>query len=337
VLAGDGNYYGMTYSGGSHGAGTVYRVTPAGAETVIYSFAGGPNDGANPYGELVQASDGNLYGMTSAGGASGFGTTFKVTLLGAEAVLHSFAGAPADGNHTLAGLVQAGDGNLYGTTQLGGNSNQGTVFKMTLAGAVSLLYSFSGASSTDPAIPDSTLIVGNDGNLYGTAIGGGTTGNGVVFEITRDGTFTTLYSFSGGTSDGATPEAKLLLASDGNFYGTAPNGGTDSAGVVFKVTPTGQETVLHSFGRAPGDGASPQGNLIEGSDGNLFGTTYTGGANNYGTVYRITPAGVETVLFSFGGAADGQWLWSGLVETPNGGLLGTASAGAGNGAVFELY
>jgi uncharacterized repeat protein (TIGR03803 family) len=337
VLASDGNFYGTTYSGGSHGTGTVYRVTPAGAETVIYSFAGGPNDGAGPYGEVVQASDGNLYGMTSAGGANGFGTIFRVTLLGAEEVLHSFAGAPTDGRYALNGLVQAGDGNFYGTTQLGGTFNQGTVFKMTPAGTVSVLYSFANASFNDPAIPDATLVVGSNGNLYGTAIGGGTSGYGVVFEITLAGTFTTVYSFLSGTTDGATPEAKLLLASDGNFYGTAPNGGTGSGGVVFKVTPTGQETILHSFGGAPGDGTFPQGNLIEGSDGNFFGTTYSGGANNYGTVYRITPAGVETVLFSFSGVADGQWPLSGLVETPGGQLLGTASAGAGNGAVFELY
>lgn len=335
-IASDGNYYGMTFSGGSHGEGTVYKVTPAGVETVLYSFAGGPNDGASPYGELIQASDGNLYGMTSAGGMSGFGTIFMVTLLGAETVLHSFTGAPNDGKYSLSGLVQASDGNFYGTTELGGTGDQGTVFKMTPAGTVSLLYSFPGVAVTDPAIPDSTLIVGNDGNLYGTAIGGGV-GAGIVFKITRDGTFSTLYSFNAGPSDGGTPEAKLLLASDGNFYGTAPNGGTGSVGVVFKVTPTGQETILHSFGGPPSDGAFPQGNLIQGSDGNFFGTTYTGGAHNFGTVYRITPTGVETVLFSFSGSADGQWLWSGLVETPSGGLRGTASGGAVNGALFELY
>jgi uncharacterized repeat protein (TIGR03803 family) len=341
LLASDGNYYGMTVNGGASGKGTVFKITPAGVQSTLYSFAGGPIDGANPYGELIQASDGALYGTASAGGASGFGAVFKITLAGTETTLHSFTGSPGDGNYPLAGLVQASDDNIYGTTQLGGAYGQGTAFKMTPAGSVSVLYSF-GGSPDDGTIPGARLTVGSNLNFYGTTVGGGSSpsGGGTVFRMTSSGVVTILHSFLGEPTDGATPETHVIQASDGSFYGVTLNGGANNVGAIFKITPSGSETILHSFSGPPGDGKYPQGNLIEGSDGNFYGTTYLGGTEDRGTVFRITPAGVETLIYSFKGAtaSDGAWVWSGVIEAADGSLLGTTSGGGQNlGTVFKLY
>lgn len=202
--------------------------------------------------------------------------------------LHTFTGA--DGSDPLATLIQASDGNLYGTTDTGGANFYGTVFKISLSGTLTTLYNFCSQSGcADGGYPHAGLIQATDGNFYGEAGAGGTRGDGTVFKITPSGTLTTLHSFSG--PDGALPDGGLLQASDGNFYGTTAAGGTNtclfgySCGTVFKITPSGTLTTLHTFDGS--DGSSPWAGLVRASDGNFYGTTYVGGANNDGTVFRL--------------------------------------------------
>jgi uncharacterized repeat protein (TIGR03803 family) len=285
IQGSDGNFYGTTQDEGTNGRGSVFELTPAGTESVLYSLPLGSSD---PYTGVVQGSDGNFYGTTGANGASDDGTVFQVTPNGTGINLHVFALTGSDGQHPYAGLVQGSDGNFYGTTYQGGASGLGTVFKLTPDGAETILYSFAGGSS-DGANPYAGVIQGSDGNLYGTTYDGGANGLGTVFKLTPSGTETVLYSFAGGNNDGANPEAGLTLASDGNFYGATYLGGTANLGTVFKITPQGMETVLHIFAGGSGDGANDWANLVQGSDGNLYGTTYAGGSSGLGTFFKITP------------------------------------------------
>ncbi|HSY05097.1 MAG TPA: choice-of-anchor tandem repeat GloVer-containing protein [Steroidobacteraceae bacterium] len=312
IQGADGNFYGATSNGGSgpcpFGCGTVFKITPDGAETVLYFFSGAA-DGGSPNG-LIQGSDGNFYGTTAFGGQfnsfcgqQGCGVVFRVTPAGGEAALYSFVGGQNDGA-LAASVIQGKDGNFYGTTQYGGQSNDGTVFKVTPAGVESLLHSFAGGN--DGALPQLPLTQGSDGNLYGTTPYGGKYTNGVVFRVTPAGAATVLYAFAGTTSDGANPFTAMVQGSDGNFYGTASSGG-DSAcaggcGTVFKMTPAGAESTLYLFTASAGTGAQPPGpsGLIQGSDGNFYGTTSAGGQFGAGTLFKLTPAGAETVLYSFG-------------------------------------
>ncbi len=336
LLASDGNFYGMPTNYGSLGFGAVIKVTRTGELSVLYSFAGGTADGAHPYGNLIEASDGNFYGMNSAGGASNKGVVIRITLGGIGTILHSFAGGAADGDTPLGSLIQGSDGNLYGMTSIGGTANLGTVFKIDLAGTETVLYSF-GVSPNDGVIPAyGTLVEGTDGKFYGTAGQGGALANGTIFSITAAGIETVLYSF--GIATGANPESSLVLANDGSFWGTTINGGAAGNGTVFKVTSTGALTLMHSFMGPPADGTYGQGPLIQASDGNFYGITYLGGASNSGAVYRITSAGIESLLYSFSGLADGAWASGGLTEDGNGDLYGMTSAGGNNsGTLFKLY
>jgi uncharacterized repeat protein (TIGR03803 family) len=253
--------------------------------SVLYSFTGGSSDGADPYANLLQGSDGNFYGTTGAGGTNDDGTVFKVAPTGTETVLHAFAKTGTDGETPYAGLIQGSDGNFYGTTYFGGAHGFGTVFKVTPSGTETVLYSFAGGS--DGEHPYAAVIEGSDGNFYGTTYQGGTSGLGTVFKLTPSGTETVLYAFAGGSSDGATPEAGVIQGSDGNFYGTTLQGGSGGFGTVFKLTPSGTETILHTFAGAS-DGASPGANLVQGSDGNLYGSTGAGGASGDGTFFKVT-------------------------------------------------
>jgi uncharacterized repeat protein (TIGR03803 family) len=279
----DGNFYGTTASGGSSGHGTVYKLTPSGSETVLYSFPAGSSE---PYCGLIQGSDGNFYGTTGANGTSDDGTVFKITPSGTETTLHVFPKTGSDGEIPYAGVIQGSDGNLYGTTYFGGSSGFGTVFKVTPGGTETVLYSFAGGS--DGEHPYAGVIQGSDGNFYGTTYQGGASGLGTVFKITPSGTETVLHSFAGGSSDGASPEAGLTQGTDGNFYGNTYVGGASSLGTVFEITPSGTETVLHSFAGGSSDGANPTANLIQSSDGNLYGSTGAGGASGYGTFFKVT-------------------------------------------------
>jgi uncharacterized repeat protein (TIGR03803 family) len=238
----DGNFYGTTsYAGGPNGVGTVFKVTAAGMLTIVYSFCVQTYcpDGAEPYGGLVQATDGSFYGTTFYGGGYYDGEVFKVTPEGTLTVLHSFK--RSDGSSPIAGLIQARDGAFYGTTSGLANSDYGTVFKVTRS--LTTLHSFGGGN--DGAGPYAGLVQGTDSILYGTTFGGGT-GAGTIFKITRGGKLTTLHIFNG-SNDGAWPSAGLVQGSDGNFYGTTSFGGARHGGTVFKITPRGKLTTLHGF------------------------------------------------------------------------------------------
>ena len=331
VQAGDGNLYGTTHEGGTNGYGTIFRITASGGLTPLYSFTGG-NDGANPYADLVQASDGNLYGTTEYGGTNDDGVVFRITTNGTPTPLYSFTGG-RDGANPQGGLVQAGDGNLYGTTEDGGTNFDGTVFRISTNGALTPLYSFT--DGHDGAFPEAGLVQAHDGNLYGTTYEGGTNGYGVIFRIATNGALTPLYSFTNG-HDGAAPAAGLVQANDGNLYGTTEGGGTNLDGAIFRITTNGVLTPLYSFTDGH-DGGTPAAGLVQANDGNLYGTTYDGGTNGYGDVFRITTNGVLTPLYSFTDGRDGADPLASLALAGNGNLYGTApGGGTGHGTVFEL-
>jgi uncharacterized repeat protein (TIGR03803 family) len=341
IQGGDGNFYGITSKGGTSNLGTVFEITSAGVETVLHSFVGGATDGSLPAGALIQGSDGNFYGTTSNGGTNGYGTVFRITPAGIETVLYSFAGGTTDGISPSAALIQGSDGNFYGTTQAGGTSNSGTVFKITPLGVETVLHFFAGGT-TDGGFPIAALIQGGDGNFYGTTSGSGA---GTVFKITPSGVETVLHTFAGAPTDGSTPAAALVLGSDGNFYGTTAGGGTSNTGTVFKITPGGVATVLHSFAGGTADGSRPNTALIQGNDGNFYGTSAYGGiggdvsmgSSGNGTVFRITSAGVETMLYSFAGGTDGSNP-SALILGADGIFYGTTSNGGSSnlGTVYRF-
>ena len=297
----DGNFYGTTTQGGTTyvdgntpGNGTVFRITPAGVLTTLHSFTGYPADGQDPLGTLIQGSDGNFYGTTAGGGTVEGGTVFRMTPAGGLTILCSL-GNGYDGAQPYAGVIQGSDGNFYGTTRLGGNG-AGTVFQVTPAGAYTTLYSFAYLGTTAGSDPIASLVQGSDGNFYGTTETNGVDGAGTVFRITPAGAFTSLYSFTGNnqTLDGA-----LIQAKDGNFYGTTYYGGAHSVGEVFQLTPAGVVTTVYSFGDLPTDGVGPAAALVQGSDGNFYGTTQTGGSGNDGTIFELTLAGMTATSPAF--------------------------------------
>src|ERR1022692_2487930 len=246
VQATNGNLYGTTEVGGAHSQGMVFKVTPGGTLTTLYSFCSQTNctDGAEPFAGLVQAANGDLYGTTVNGGTNGGGTIFKITPSGTLTTLYRFCHQThcPDGAGPYAGLVQAANGDLYGTTRYGGGpprNNSGTVFKIPLGGTLTTLYSFcSQTNCTDGEAPVAGLVQAADGDLYGTTNTGGAIGLGTVFKITPRGTLTTLYSFcsQSGCTDGAFPEAGLVQDTNGDFYGTTFEGGSNDGGTVFRLS-----------------------------------------------------------------------------------------------------
>lgn len=280
ITDGAGNLYGTTSGGGPNNLGTVFKISASGAESIVYSFAGSPNDGALPN-ALVMDSTGNLYGTTSAGGANYDGTMFKIDPVGTETVLHSFGASQTDGVGPNS-LITDGAGNFYGTTLQGGRGGWGTVFKITSAGSESALYSF--GSRVDDGMAPQSLIMDNAGDLYGVTWEGGPNSNGTVFKISVSGTESELYSFLGGSIDGTAPTS-LVIDSSGNLYGTA-NAGPSQAGVVFKINAAGAESLLYSFKNGTSDGILPD-TLIMDGDGNLYGATSSGGYYDDGTVFKI--------------------------------------------------
>lgn len=328
----------------------------AGSATVSYLhvFSIAPDDGAQPNGPLLQASDGNFYGTTLAGGANTCrgsdripcGVIFRIMPNGNEVVLHSFGASATDGYTPNAPLIQGKDGALYGTTASGGLHGGGTIYRITLSGDYTVLYSF-GASATDGVVPVGGVIQAVDGTFYGTTASGGAnhciqipqagSNCGTVFKLTADGKVTILYSFGNSPSDGVEPQNSLLQASDGNFYGTTLTGGAGACGnpplphncgTVFRITPEGVVTILHSFAVSPGDGVAPQGPLIQGRDGALYGTTPNGGANAAGTVFRMPLSGGATVLYSFGAVtSDGRGPSPFLIQAKDGNFYGSTRSG----------
>ena len=318
-------------------APTVATVSPSGLVTSV-----------TPGTSTVVAMSATIQGSTSVKATPG---------ADGESILHAFFGPTASDGLQPNFLVQASDGNFYGTTLsggantcLGGFVGCGSIFEITPDGVERVLYSF-GASASDGWGPNG-LVSASDGNLYGTTASGGVYGAGTMFRLTPEGTETVLYSFGASIADGATPQGQLILASDGNFYGTTASGGSNycpqipgnsnNCGTVFKITPAGIETILHSFGGSAADGVEPNGSVIQASDGNFYGTTSGGGANtclgagpvgdthNCGTVFKITPDGIETVFYSFGASdADGIDPLGQLIQASDGNLYGTTAAGGG--------
>jgi uncharacterized repeat protein (TIGR03803 family) len=263
---------------------------------------------------------------------------FKLDTTGTETVLYSFTGG-ADGAYPGAGVIQDSAGNLYGTTYEGGASESGVVFKLDTTGTETVLYSFTGGA--DGGNPEAGVIRDSAGNLYGTTPFGGVSGVcyagcGVVFKLDTSGTETVLYSFTGG-ADGGSPNAGVIRDSAGNLYGTTPIGGASGYGVVFKLDTTGTETALYSF-TGGADGGYPAAGVIQASAGNLYGTTQAGGVSGSGVVFKLDPAGAETVLYSFTGGADGGAPFAGLIRNSAGNLYGTAIGGGINnhGVVFRI-
>jgi uncharacterized repeat protein (TIGR03803 family) len=247
--------------------------------------------------------------------------------------LHSFIGS--DGYCPVGALVQGSDGNFYGTTAGGGANSLGNVFSISPSGTLTNLYSFSGPPN-DGSHPHSSLVPGNDGNFYGTAYSGGASNAGIVFRISPSGSFTNLWSFTGG-NDGAYPQAGLVQGNDGNFYGTTYSGGDSNAGTLFRISPSASFTNLWSF-TGGSDGAKPWAGLLQGSDGNFYGTTYSGGDSNAGTVFRISPSASFTNLWSFTGGSDGANPEAGLAQGTDGDFYGTTARGATSnaGSVFRI-
>jgi uncharacterized repeat protein (TIGR03803 family) len=330
----DGNFYGTTSVDGANGHGTVFKITPAGALTTIYSFCAQSNctDGIYPYAGLAQDSQGNFYGTTSAGGANGDGTVFTITPAGVLTTLHSFDST--DGATPYAGLLLASDGTFYGTTGSGGANNDGTIFNITPAGTLTTLHSF---DSTDGSLPYGGLVQDSKGNFYGTTVTGGAYGHGTAFQLNSGGTLTTLHSFN--SSDGEYPYAGLVQDSKGNFYGTTYDGGTAGDGTAFEITVAGALTTIYSFCSQSGcsDGSTPEAELVQGTDGNFYGTTAFGGPNGYGTAFALTAGGTLTTLHQFD-RTDGSNPVGGLFQATNGTLYGTTYEGGTNqdGTVFSL-
>jgi uncharacterized repeat protein (TIGR03803 family) len=325
--------------------------TLAHAQTVstLYSFCAESGCPSAPNAALVQAANGDLYGLAASGGAHSLGAVFKLTPGGTLTTLYSFcaqSGCP-DGQFPVLGLALATSGDLYGFTEGGGANTNGTFFRVTPSGTLATLNSF----CTQVGCPsgeylNSLLRATNGGFYFTTQFGGigakGASGQGAVYKITPEGTYTQLYSFctdaSDGCPNGAIPYAGVTQATNGDLYGTTAEGGNDDVdGTVFKITPSGTLTTLYSFCAQSGcpDGRGSPYTLIQATDGNLYGTSTSGGANNGGTVFKITPGGKLTTLYSFcaqSGCTDGETPSSGLVQHTNGILYGTTESGGANGA-----
>jgi len=289
IQANDNNLYGTTTYGGTDiNAGTLFKITAGGRYVVLHTFCSGYcTDGANPN-SLVQGVDGNLYGTTSSDGIGGGGTIFKLTPAGTLTTLYAFCtkASCADGMRPMGGLLQSSDGNFYGTTYQGGLFGAGTVFKITPAGTLTTIYDFCAQLCMDGESPIAGLVQGNDGDFYGTTYEGGRAGNGTIFKITPDGSFTSVYSFCTQLcTDGLHPTAALVYGSDGNFYGTT-NGDIDfclgsfNCGTLFQFSPAGVFTRLDTFCsvRGCGDGFAPFAPLLQDTNGYFYGSSQLGGS-----------------------------------------------------------
>lgn len=320
----DGSFYGMCSAGGANTYGTIFKITTGGVFTLLKTFAF-VTDGSNPRGHLVQAKDGNFYGITYGGGANGYGTIFKMTPAGAFTVLRSLNKA-TDGGNCYGSLTEGKDGNLYGITYSGGTLGYGTIFKITTSGVFTVLRNLN--STTDGAYSQSDLIQATDGNFYGMSYSGGTYGNGTIFKITTAGVLTVIKHLAS-AKDGGSPYGNLFQHTDGNLYGMTRTGTAGNAGGIFKITLAGVYTQLHSFVAAT-EGTTPNGGLVQGKDGNLYGVASAGGTLRGGTAFKITTTGAFTLLASFPGSAIGN----APLETP---VKGSDSAYYGLNSTGGLY
>ena len=345
----DGNVYGTTQYGGAYLHGTVFKMTPSGTLTTLWSFCkvSGCPDGAQPVTGLMLGTNGDFYGATNAGGAIGYGSIFKITPAGKLTTLYSFCSQSGciDGISPNAPLVQGTDGNFYGTTVHGGKfgcggcHGAGTAFKITPGGKLTTIYNFCAQTNCDDgAYPDAGLMQGTDGNFYGTTNQGGANNAGTVFKLTPKGNLTVLYTFCSltGCADGINPYGTLVQGTDGNFYGTT-DGDDSNNGTIFKLTPAGKLTTLANFSGS-NDDAVPLAGLVQATDGNFYGAAFTNypDGNCCGGVFKITPGGKYTVVHQFVGA-DGNGPY-GVFQDTTGAFYGaTYNGGSANlGTVFDV-
>lgn len=295
IVGRDGFLYGATHlsvGNTSTNGGTIFKIDALGNYARLHTFLG--NAGGGPIGGVIQAANGDLYGANTRGGtnsngtAVNIGTVFRIQTSGLPPVqLALFPFGRYDSYKS--GLIQASDGNLYGTTRDGPANTSGTIYRTTPGGGLELLYSFVGGTGSG-ANPLAPLIQSTDGNLYGTTYYGGVSNQGTIFKMTLTGQVTTLHSFN--LTNGGTPQAALIQATDGNFYGTTRVGGEFAGGTIFRMTPAGIVTTVHAFKPLPpsqsaGDGFAPQAAVVQGADGKLYGTTYRGGLEDKGIVFRL--------------------------------------------------
>lgn len=316
-----GKLYGTAEFGGSSPYyGVVFELNTAGKETVLHSFAGNP-DGEYPFTPLVRDNKGNLYGTTSEGGSSSYGAVFRIDGAGHETVLHSFTGRN-DGCYPMQGLVRDTAGNLYGTASFCGFFGYGTIFKIDRAGTFTVLHAFTDGSPDGAGPYYGHLTMDRSGNLYGVTGGGGNSNYGVLYELSRKGTFTMLHGFAGRRADGCYPLGSVARDKAGNLYGTTNSCGSNDRGIIWEVSKAGKETILHHFAYLPSDGCDPGGGVTLDSEGNLYGVTLGCGANYGGALYQLSPDRTLTLLHSFdspdGGGLDGE-VW----RTKKGEVFGT--------------
>ena len=349
----DGNLYGTTVIGGSEfgaggGSGTIYQITPSGKVTTVYNFCSQANcaDGGGPYGGLMLAANGNFYGATYGGGTTNLGTAFEFTPQAKLTTLYTFCSAKngsgdcLDGTSPLETFFQATNGNIYGLTNISVDYSAGTIFQITPAGKLTTVHSF----GTNEA---GGLIQASNGGFYGVTVGGDDQIR-EFFQLGATGQINTLYTFA---TDQGQPRG-LIQGADGHFYGTTYDGGAEDSGTFYQITPAGEYTQLYSFCAQPNcaDGGGPN-EVVQGTDGNFYGTTYMGGSNQvngifvgYGTVFQITPTGALTTLYTFclqgGECADGAHPYAAVTQGTDGNFYGTAyglQACPGNcGSAYKL-
>ncbi len=306
-------------------------TTAAQIYTPLYDLGTNTGDPHSPQGHFAQARDGNLYNTSPSGGANGYGTVFQLTPGGKMKVVWNFTGGKPDSGDTTTGLTLGADGALYGSTPGGGTDGYGIVFKITTAGTLTVLHNFSG--TTDGASPTAP-VQGTDGNYYGAA-SNGVQYYGTIYKMTPAGVVTPLYEFTSSPDDYYRYPQGLIQGTDGNFYGTT-NG---AYGMVFKITPQGKLTKLHEFAGYPTEGQAPVGSLIQAGDGDFYGETAKGGTGDFGTVYKMTPAGAVTILHNFDETSGGRLPSGGLVQGTDGNFYGvTYSSGEdhGFGLIFQI-
>jgi uncharacterized repeat protein (TIGR03803 family) len=317
---------------------------------VVYSFAGQPDDGASPNGELVQDAAGNFYGTTMTGGTNNLGTIFKLDPAGNETILYSFTGGTNDGFYPAGGLLLDTEGNLYGTTSRGTDFGGGALFELHTNGTFKRIFKFGAAfGGVVSGIGPRSRLVTNKGDLYGVTTNGGlgcegtSFGCGIIYKMTKGGTETVLYKFTGGV-DGAFP-LNVIRDAEGNLYGVATSGSSVNAGTVWELGTNGQFSVLYAFAGGA-DGGEPIGRLTRDANGNIRGTTASGGdpTCNCGVVFRLDSSGHETVLHKFFGHGGGSLPGVGLLDvggalygtTENGGDRSCFSPDSGCGVLYEV-
>ena len=341
VLGADGNLYGVLPFGSTNNAGVIYQVTTNATQTTFHAFD--IWDGTIAVAAMVAGRDGKLYGVASGGGTNNQGTIFEITTNGAFTLLYSFGmvtnnlGYALDGSKPYGGMVQGRDGNFYGVTYNGGVSNVGTVFRFSTNGTLTTLHSFTGNGSDHAGAYPYTapLVEVADGIFYGTTSAGGTNNAGTIFQITANGTLTNLHEFN--KTDGLNPYAGLSLGMNGKLYGTTVYGGTNNShGTAFQITTNGVLTTLFQFGGTDGL-LYPEGGVVPGNNNTLFGTTYAGGAQNYGTVFQLTTNGLLTTLYSFASGNDGAQPYAGVIRDASGNLYGTTLYGGNQGGYGTVY